>query len=58
MINQGILRFKNVSVITMAHWKPHLEVRYLEIVWMDINPSLIMMNRVLKMVTLSSSNTK
>ena len=33
MMNQGILVFKNKYVINMDLWKPHLEVKTLELVW-------------------------
>ena len=48
MTNQGILAFDNGYVITMAHWKPYFEVSTLALVWMAMNPLLIMMNRVIQ----------
>ena len=58
MTNQGILTFKNGSMIKMASWKSHLEVRNLVLVWMDMSYSLMMMKRLLQRVTLMRSNTK
>ena len=49
--NQEILMFKSGSVISMAIWKMHLEARTLVLVWMDMTPSFVMMNRVLLRVT-------
>ena len=46
MNNQEILMLKSGSVIIMALWKMHLEARTLVLVWMDINPSRIIMMRV------------
>ena len=56
--NQGILTFINGSLINMAHWKPHLEVKTLEIVCMDMNPSLMMVKRVLQSGNLMRRNKK
>ena len=36
LMDQGILRLRNGSVIIVALWKPHLEVRTLVLVWMDM----------------------
>ena len=58
LTNQGTLTFNNRSMITMALWKLHLEVGTLELVWMDMTPSLMTMERVLKRATLMKSNTK
>ena len=45
--NQEILMFKSGSVIIMALWKMHLEARALVLVWMDMNPPLMIMKRLL-----------
>ena len=58
LTNQGILMFKNGYVITVDRWDLNLEVRTLELVWMDMTPSLTMMKRVLKRGTLMSRNIK
>ena len=49
--NQEILMFKSGSVIIMALCKMHLEARSLVLVWMDMNPSPMMMMRVLIRLT-------
>ena len=46
MKNQEILMFKGGSVIIMALQKMHLESSTLVLVWMDMTPSLMMMNMV------------
>ena len=58
LTNQGILTFKNRSVITMARWKPHLELGNFSLVWMSITPSLMIINSVLQRVTLMRGDTK
>ena len=49
--NQEILMFKSGSVIIMALCEIHLEARNLVIVWININPSLMMIKRVLLRLT-------
>ena len=58
MKNQEFLVFKSGSVIIMALWKMHLEARTLVLVWMDMTPSFMMMNRVLLRVTPAGGGTK
>ena len=57
-MNQGILTFKNVYMITMDHWNPHLEVRTLVIVRMAMNTLSIIMKRVMQKVNLIRRNNK
>ena len=58
LTNQLILTFKNGSVVIMALCKPHLEVRSLVLVWVDMTPPLMMMKRLLKKVTIIRRNNK
>ena len=56
--NQDILMFKSGYVIIMDLWKLHLEARTMVLVWMDMNPSLMMMERVLLRVNPSRRDIK
>ena len=58
MKNQEILMFNSGSVIIMALCKMHFEERTLVQVWMDMNPSLMMMKRVLLRVTTTGRDIK
>ena len=49
--NQYILMFRSGSVMIMDLWKMKLEARDLVLVWIDTNPSLIIIKRVLIRVT-------
>ena len=58
LTNQGILTFKNRSIFTKAHQKPHLELIALLLVWITFTPSLVMMKRLMQRVTQMGINTK
>ena len=58
MTNKEIILLKNGYVITMDHWKPHLEAMALVLIWMAMTPSFMMMKRVPQRVTLTRRNTK
>ena len=58
MTNQGNLWFRNRSVIIMYYWNTPLEESNLELFWMVMTPSLMIIQMVIQRVTLMNRNTK
>ena len=56
--NQEILMLNSGFVIIVALWKMHLEACTLVLVWMDMTPLLMMMNRVSLRVTPTRGDIK